>query len=82
MYIRKCTWFFLILWLLFLAVGLWFYRFTNRKWPQPMPEGDVRNRFVKPWRFVVYILLMPVALTCTLAVFLIWAADAGIIPNF
>ncbi len=82
MYIRKCIWFLLILWLFFLAGGVWFYRFANRKWPQPMPEGDIRNRFVKPWRFVVYILLMPIALTCSLAVFLVWAADVGIIPNF
>lgn len=82
MYIRKCIKFLFLLWLVFLVFGVWFYRFANRRWPHPLPETDVRSRFVKPWRFVVYILLMPLALTCSLAVLLVWAADAGIIPNF
>jgi hypothetical protein len=63
-------------------MGFWFYRFTQKKWPFPPSEGDVRWRFVRPWRFAVYVLLMPVALTCALAIFLVWAADEGIIPSF
>lgn len=82
MFVRKCILFLFFIWLIFLAAGWRFFRFTQKRCPDPFPKSDIRHRFVKPWRFTVYVLLLPVALTCAVAIFLVWAADAGIIPNF
>lgn len=82
MFIRKCSLFLFLVWLVFLFIGYCFFRFVQKRWPDPLSGKDVRRRFVKPWRFVIYVLLAPIALTCALAIFLVWAADVGIIPDF
>lgn len=58
----------LVVYPLFLAAGVWFFRYIQKTRPNPLCANDVRTRFVKPWRFVMFVVLLPLALTGALAV--------------
>ena len=57
----------LIVYPLFLAAGMWFFRYIQKTKPNPLRANDMRTRFVKPWRFVMFVVLLPLALTGALA---------------
>lgn len=48
--------------------GYAFYRFAQRRHPAPYREGDVRNRLIRPLRFTMYVVLLPLGATLSLAI--------------
>lgn len=65
---RACVITLLIVYALCLAAGVAFYRYMQKTKPQPCPPGDIRNQYVKQWRFVVHVILLPLAVTLSLGV--------------
>jgi hypothetical protein len=82
LYLRPCLLFLFFLWCFFAGAGWLFYRWRQRAVPQPFRDGDIRNRFVRPWRFIMFVILLPLAAALSTAIGLVWAADMGIIPEF
>jgi hypothetical protein len=68
MWLKSCTLTLLIVYPVFLAAGVWFYRYMQKTKPQPFPAGDKRNNLVRIWRFSLYILLLPLGVTLALAI--------------
>jgi hypothetical protein len=68
MHIRPCILTLMIVYPLFLAAGVWFYRHLQKTAPRPLPDSDPRSKFIKPWRITVFVVLVPLATTLSLAV--------------
>lgn len=51
-----------------IAAGYGFYRYIQKSKPNPIAQTDPRYRFIRPWRFVMFVVLLPLALTGSLAV--------------
>ncbi len=67
MYLRSCIITLLVVYPVFLATGIVFYRHIQKTRPNPLPPSNPRARFVRPWRFAMYIVLLPLAVTLSLA---------------
>ncbi len=68
MWIKSCIVTLMIAYPVFLAFGIWFYRYTQKIKPLPFPADDRRNRTVGPLRFTLYVVLLPVEVTIALAI--------------
>jgi hypothetical protein len=73
MNLRSCILTLLIVWPVLEALGVWFYQYIQKTRPQPLPENDPRSKYVKHFRFLLYVVLMPFGVTLALA--LIGALD-------
>lgn len=51
-----------------LGAGVWFFMRLQRINPHPVPEKDPRYNLVKPLRFMIFVVLLPLAFTLSLAV--------------
>ena len=69
MHLRSCVITLLVVYPVFLTAGFLFYRYLQKTKPSPLPPGHPRARFVKPWRFVMFVILLPLAAMLSFAVF-------------
>jgi hypothetical protein len=67
MTLRSCILTLLIVWPVLEALGIWFYRHMQKTKPNPLPESDPRAKYVKQFRFLLYVVLMPLGVTLALA---------------
>jgi hypothetical protein len=51
----------------FLLGGIALYRYAQKTKPRPFPEGNPRNKFVRPWRIAVHVVLLPLGAVLALA---------------
>lgn len=68
MHLRSCIVTILIVWPLLEAAGYWFYRHMQKTQPNPLTAEDPRAPHVKKFRFVVFVVLMPLGVTLSLAI--------------
>jgi hypothetical protein len=66
--LRSCVLTLLIVYPAFVLAGYRFYRHMQKTRPDPLPPGDPRARLVKPLRFLLYVALLPLGLTLSLAI--------------
>lgn len=45
-----------------LAAGWWAFRYFHKANPRPFPEGDMRNRTVGIFRFLLFVALFPLGI--------------------
>lgn len=58
----------LVVYPVFVIAGYAFYRYVQRKSPVPYREGDPRNRIIRPMRFAMHVLILPLGATLSLAI--------------
>lgn len=68
MHLRSCIITILIVWPVLEAAGYWFYRHMQKTQPSPLPAGDPRAPHVGKFRFLIFVVLMPLVVTLSLAI--------------
>lgn len=76
MALKICIIFLAGLYLAFLGLGVWFFKKTARLKPFKWKHC---NKAINALRFMMYVVLIPIGLTCALALYLVYAEYIGLL---
>jgi hypothetical protein len=68
MTLKSCILTLFIVYPVFGALGYWFHRYIQRTRPNPLPPGDPRIKILRHLRFALYVILLPLGATLSLAI--------------